>query len=226
MDPKPWSGVVSESDVAAFPGGAEHVDRGLSAGTRPAIVVVDMTERFVAGADGDGAGRGTHAIEANRKLLLEAHARRLPVFFTAMWSDPDHPMSPVEWGRWKTPARRAPDSGHIESTGGAIVPQLLELGPSVVVHKGVKPSGFFGTALASYLIQTGADTVVVTGISTSGCVRATALDAFQYNFHVVVPFDCVADRSRISHDVTLFDLHMKYADVVSSAETLDYLRSV
>jgi maleamate amidohydrolase len=105
------------------------------------------------------------------------------------------------------------------------VPALAPAEGEIVINKGGKPSGFFGTALASYLIDAGADTVIVTGMTTSGCVRATVLDAFQYNFNVVVPFECAADRSQISHRVSLFDLHMKYADVVSLGETVDYLES-
>jgi len=63
-------------------------------------------------------------------------------------------------------------------------------------------------------------------MTTSGCVRATVLDAFQFNFHVVVPFECCADRSQISHQVNLFDIHMKYADVISLEETLAYIAEI
>jgi maleamate amidohydrolase len=95
-----------------------------------------------------------------------------------------------------------------------------------VINKGSKPSGFFGTPLASYLVHAGVDTVIVTGMTTSGCVRATVLDAFQNNFHVIIPHECSADRSQISHKVNLFDMHMKYADVISLEETVEYLDSV
>lgn len=89
-----------------------------------------------------------------------------------------------------------------------------------------KPSAFFGTPLASHLVHAGCDTVIVTGMTTSGCVRATVLDAFKYNFNVVIPSECCADRSQISHKVNLVDMHMKYADVVSSDETIDYLQKL
>jgi maleamate amidohydrolase len=83
------------------------------------------------------------------------------------------------------------------------------------------PSAFFGTPLASYLINTGADTLVVTGCSTSGCVRGTVVDGFAYNFRVLVPQDAVFDRSRVSHAVNLFDMAEKYADVMPTDEALD-----
>ena len=80
------------------------------------------------------------------------------------------------------------------------------------------PSAFFGTPLASYLIERGVDTLVVTGSTTSGCVRASVVDAFAYNFRVVVPHDAVYDRTPTVHKVNLFDMAQKYADVTSTDE--------
>ena len=80
------------------------------------------------------------------------------------------------------------------------------------------PSAFFGTPLASYLINLGADTLVVTGCTTSGCVRGTVVDGFAYNFRIAVPQDAVYDRSATSHAVNLFDMASKYADVMPTAD--------
>jgi len=88
------------------------------------------------------------------------------------------------------------------------------------------PSAFFGTPLASYLIQTGADSLVVTGCSTSGCVRGTVVDAFAYNYRVSVPSDAVYDRSQVIHDVNLFDMDQKYADVSTTDEIIAGLASI
>ena len=87
------------------------------------------------------------------------------------------------------------------------------------------PSAFFGTPLASYLVEQGADTVVVTGCTTSGCVRGSVVDAFAYNFRVAVPHDAVYDRSATSHAVNLFDMAEKYADVSDTDELLGALAS-
>ena len=94
----------------------------------------------------------------------------------------------------------------------------------VIIPK-LRPSGFFGTSLADMLIYHQVDTVIVTGMTTSGCVRATAVDAFSYNFRVVVPEECSGDRAVVSHKVSLFDMHMKYADVVPLEAVLDRLAS-
>ena len=88
------------------------------------------------------------------------------------------------------------------------------------------PSAFFGTPLASYLIEAGADTLVVTGCTTSGCVRGSVVDAFAYNFRVLVPQDAVYDRSATSHAVNLFDMASKYADVMPTDDALTALRTI
>lgn len=88
------------------------------------------------------------------------------------------------------------------------------------------PSAFFGTPLVSYLIERETDTLVVTGCTTSGCVRGTVVDGFAYNFRVLVPHECVYDRSQVSHAVNLFDMSEKYADVMSVESALSTLQAV
>jgi nicotinamidase-related amidase len=88
------------------------------------------------------------------------------------------------------------------------------------------PSAFFGTPLISYLVDAGVDSLVVTGCSTSGCVRSSVADAFSYNFRVSVPNDAVYDRSPVVHEVNLFDMAQKYADVTNTAQLLEMLRSI
>lgn len=221
MDPKPWADVIPERDIESFGGGAGAADRPVSAGTSPAIVVVDMTLAFVDSAYRTGHSEtGWPCVAANSELLAKARPLGVPVYYTKAYADPSHQPLPAERGRWKMQA--APDE---RPSGDVIAGDIAPTPGDIVIYKGGKPSGFFGTPLASYLIHGGTDTVIVTGMTTSGCVRATVLDAFMNNFHVIVPWDCVADRSQLSHAVNLFDLHMKYADVISLEETVGYLES-
>ncbi|NIH80305.1 cysteine hydrolase family protein [Amycolatopsis viridis] len=225
-NPKPWSGVIPAADLETFGREFAPEDRPLTAGTSPALVVVDMTKAFVDSTYPTGfSPTGQPALAANAELLAASRRAGIPVFFTKAYPEPDHRPRPAERGRWKLNPRPVPLP---EGTppGDALPPELTPLNNEIVINKGGKPSAFFGTPLASYLIHAGCDTVIVTGMTTSGCVRATVLDAFQYNFHVVVPFECCADRSQISHQVNLFDMHMKYAEVVSTSETIEYLESV
>ena len=88
------------------------------------------------------------------------------------------------------------------------------------------PSAFFGTPLASYLVDLRADTLVVAGCTTSGCVRGTVVDGYAYNFKVTIPHECVYDRGPTAHGVNLFDMSEKYADVMTTEEWLESLRDL
>ena len=99
---------------------------------------------------------------------------------------------------------------------------MIAPGPRDIVIRKQKPSGFFGSNLASYLTLLGADSVVVVGTTTSGCVRATVVDAFSLNYRVILAEEGCFDRSEASHAVSLCDMHAKYADVVPTAEVLAY----
>ena len=95
---------------------------------------------------------------------------------------------------------------------------------TIVLKKGA--SAFFGTNLAAILVSQGIDSVVLCGATTSGCVRATAIDLLQYGFPAMVPRECVGDRAQAPHEANLFDIHAKYADVVSLEDALAYVESV
>ena len=97
---------------------------------------------------------------------------------------------------------------------------------AVAIEKKGKASPFFGTILPSILCQLGVDTLIITGATTSGCVRAAVVDAASYGYYVIVPIECCGDRSAISHKVSLMDMHMKYADVVNVSEVKDYIRGL
>jgi maleamate amidohydrolase len=224
MDQKPWVDIIPTGDVDSFKRGFDAMDRAMTAGSSAAVIVVDMTLAFVDSAYPSGHSEtGWPAVAANARLLEATRRLGIPVYFTKGYADPEHNALPQERGRWKTQGAAARPAD--VPPGDVIVDDLTPLEDEIVINKGGKPSGFFGTPLASYLVHDGVDTVIVTGMTTSGCVRATVLDAFQYNFNVVIPHECSADRSQISHKVNLFDMHMKYADVVSLDETIAYLES-
>ena len=103
--------------------------------------------------------------------------------------------------------------GKVVEILGQVVPELAPRAGELVVRKN-QASSFFGTNLAPWLVQQGADTVVVTGCTTSGCVRATVVDAISYNFRPIVARDCVGDRALGPHAASLFDMQQKYADVL------------
>jgi nicotinamidase-related amidase len=94
----------------------------------------------------------------------------------------------------------------------------------VILKKGA--SGFFGTNLAAVLVSLGVDSVILCGATTSGCVRATAIDLLQYGWPTIVPRECVGDRAQAPHEANLFDIQAKYADVVSLQEALDYVEGL
>ena len=222
----PWEGAIPADDLERFrEGGYGNQVRPIEAGERPCVIVVDMTREFVDGRYPTGnSEHGRPAVEANVRLLDVARELGLPIYYTKLYEDPVHVPSPAQRGRWKTKGRKAKDPSL--PPGDVIVAELAPRPEDHVIYKHHKPSGFFGTELAALMTYENVDTAVVTGMTTSGCVRATAVDAFQHNFDVVIPFECVADRSQISHKVNLLDLHMKYADVASLDDVIAYLRAV
>jgi nicotinamidase-related amidase len=213
---------IPRQDVEAFAGGYDSIERPLATGHRPALVIVDMTYAFVDSAYPTGWGEtGWPAVKVTAVLLARARERQLPVYFTKSFAEPNAKPLRGQAGRWKPSQRsgRGPDL----PPGDTIVPELAPRADEIVIYKQAKPSGFFGTTLAADLIYDGVDTVLLAGMTTSGCVRATAVDAFQFNFQVVIVDSACADRSQISHAVTLFDLHMKYADVIDQETALGLL---
>jgi nicotinamidase-related amidase len=198
----------------------------METGERPALIIVDMTRAFVDSAYPTGwSDTGYPAAAANQRLLAAARDAGIPVFFTKARPDGAPDPTPAERGLWKHRGSREPVDPGLPP-GDVIVEQLTPAAGEVVITKGGKPSGFSGTPLGSLLTYHKIDTTIITGMVTSGCVRATVMDAFQSNYYVLIPHECCADRSQISHRVSLFDMHMKYADVVEMDETLGYLEKV
>lgn len=196
-----------------------HPGGRIGFGSRPAVVVVDMTRAFVEDKYPLACEKtGRPCAAAIRRLLEAARGAEIPVFYTG--GIVCH--QPILRGRWKSshesPLMNTPEAHEVVEE---IAPRPGEL----LIRKS-KPSGFFGTELNAYLIYHNVDTLIVTGMVTSGCVRATVVDAFSLNYRVVVPIECSADRSETSHKVSLVDMHMKYADVIPLDEVITYLEGV
>ncbi len=201
-----------DSQTYSAAGFGDRVPRGV----RPAVLVVDFTFGFTDPAYPTAADMSAE-IAATRTLLEAARDREIPVIFTTIAFDPAQLRSSA-WLR-KAKGMAALLSGtRLVEVDDRLAPRPDE--PIVTKHGA---SAFFGTDLAAMLTALHADTVIVTGATTSGCVRASVVDAVQSGFNVLVPRECVADRAAAPHEANLFDIDQKYGDVVSLQDALDYL---
>ncbi len=214
-----WDDVIPEHERRLYAKGG--MGQGtIGFGERAGILVVDMTYGFVDSAFPMGHGEtGWPAVAAIRRLLDRARPLGVPVFYTL--ARPGE--SACERGLWKGGGAVA-NPGMRDPKANQIVQEIAPMPGEPVVAK-TWPSAFFGTGLPSYLIYHRIDTLIVTGMVTSGCVRGTALDAFSYNYRVIVPQECVADRGQTSHKVALFEIHMKYGDVMPLDEVIAHLEA-
>ena len=188
-------------------------------GTNPAVVVIDFSCGFTDPECALGSDL-TAQVLATKRLLDAARAKGLLVVFTTIGFG----ESGKDGALW---LKKVPLLGDLELGGRWVeIDPRLEPRPEepIVLKKGA--SGFFGTNLASILVGQKIDTVVLCGATTSGCVRATAIDLLQYGWPALVPRDCVGDRAQAPHEANLFDINAKYADVVSVDEAIAYLATV
>ena len=189
-------------------------------GERPALLVIDMVKAFT-NPDMMLGSKLDRQIEAHRPLLALAHERKIPVLFsTVMYEDADF----KDAGIWALKQKGVVTLK--AGTDGVKIDPRLDFRPtdSLIVKK--YASCFFGTDLVSRLLAHRIDTLIITGCTTSGCVRASAVDACQTGFRPMVVREAVGDRSVAAHEQSLFDLQAKYADVVSLEETLAYLNTI
>ncbi|MDF8334666.1 N-carbamoylsarcosine amidohydrolase [Novosphingobium cyanobacteriorum] len=191
-------------------------DGRLPFGQRPALVIVDLVEAYLQPDSPLYAGIET-ALASAVRLREAAHTARIPVIFTNVEYAPAGADGGVFYR--KVPALRVFERG---SPLGAFPPSLSPEGDDLVITKRYA-SAFFGTHLAATLTSLGVDTVLICGTSTSGCIRATALDACQHGFLPFVVRDACGDRHSAPHEANLFDLQAKYAEVISEAEAAAHL---
>ena len=217
-----WSGTITEEeerryDRAGF-GGAGTI------GSRPALLIIDVQYRTVGTSPkpywdaieeyptscGDV---GWAAVARIAELLAVFRDKGFPVLYPHVAPK----NAATDSGRL---AEKIPTILGIDATGYEFVAEVAPRDGDVLLPK-KHPSAFFGTPLVSHLIDLGADTLVVTGCTTSGCVRASVTDAFAYNFHVIVPEDAVYDRAPTAHAVNLWDMNAKYADVMPTTAAIE-----
>ena len=224
-DEAQWSDFLTERDLALLGATSWAKDRSFGLGRKAALLVVDVYYAALglpraplldAVADWPQAcgEEGWAAVDATQDLLRSARAAAIPVVYF-VGAGPKYGR-----GSKKPAAKVRARSAGAESNG--IVTEVTPSDSDIVIGK-VGPSAFFSSPLDTLLRRHGCDTVLICGESTSGCVRATVVDAHSLGYYVGVVHDCCFDRFQSSHWVSLFDMHQKYADVISRSTALEYL---
>ncbi len=201
----------------------EHAQLGhkLGFGKKPALIVVDFQLGFTVPEQSPLAGNLDAEVAATNELIATARKKDIPVIFTVVGYDPHRQDDAGLWPE-KAPSLRMLTIG---SDLVKLDPRLNQEPGDLVITKKYA-SGFFGTYLASTLTMQSVDTAIVTGCTTSGCVRATVMDALANGFRPIVPIECVGDRAQEPHQANLFDIGAKYGDVMPLQEVLEYLEQL
>ena len=202
----------------------------MTLGVSPALLILDVTTMFVGDKPEpiiksiehfpNSCGNiGWKAIKKMNRLLDYARRKNLPVIYTIGQEENNQKSL---WAEKQPNVLYKPQKA-MQSVNS--IPKIIQPEKNELVIRKSMPSAFFGTTLLSHLIASKIDTLIVTGCTTSGCVRATVVDAFSYNYPVMVVEECTFDRGRIPHVINLFDMDQKYANVVSFEEAVDYMES-
>jgi len=221
-----WDGVIPQDEVDAYE--AAGFGRASGVGSKPALLIIDVQYRTVGTEPKPfwesikefptSCGEvGWQAVAQIEKLVAQFREKGWPIIYPYV-----APKENFDTGRL---AAKVPALMGVAAKGYEFVPPVAPQPGDILLPKR-HPSAFFGTPLVSYLVERGIDTLVVTGCTTSGCVRGSVVDGFAYNYRVVVPHDAVYDRSLTSHKVNLFDMNAKYADVMSTDEAVSALSKV
>ncbi len=187
-------------------------------GTCPAVLVVDFIRGFTESESPLSCDLDA-PLMATLDILHSARAQDIPIYFTTVEYDPsmkDAGLFPLKVPSLKWLVRGSP---------WVDLDARLEQKPREILIRKKYASAFFGTELAASLTAERIDTIIVTGCTTSGCVRASAVDALQHGFRAIVPADAVGDRAHLAHEAALFDIDAKYGDVVSVKDILQYLQA-
>ena len=232
MTERIWDKFLTEDDKSVFAAAGYGARAGF--GERPAVLVIDVSYGFTGEKDEpilesikkwpNSCGQYAWRAIPNLQSLLDAARKKgLPVIYTTGSFRDDK----WDYGSWTWKNVRAEEwEGHQQNrNGNDIVDEIAPQPKDVVIHK-LKPSAFHGTPLTSFLTLLKADSLIVTGTTTSGCVRASVIDAFSENFRVTVVEEGCFDRSQASHAINLCDMNAKYADVIGVDEVLRYIEGL
>ena len=222
-----WKDVIPPHVLEIYSGYA----RKLFVGPSPALVAVDLYESAYQGGNrpmsdlaktypGSCGENAWRAIEPTKRLFAAARAAGIPIFYSTGDTRPESHPGQVNVSATKRRSKAIRDPAMY-----AIRPEFKPQPSDVVITK-QRASVFFGTPLTAHLTQLGVQTLIVCGESTSGCVRASAVDAYSWGYHVTLVEECCFDRSDISHKVNLFDMHHKYCDVMRVDEVVQHLNGM
>jgi maleamate amidohydrolase len=192
-------------------------DSALGFGHKPALIVIDFMKAYTEVGSALYTPAVVEAMHASVDLVNKAREKNIPVIYTKVL----YQNGGFDGGLFvkKIPVLQSLVEGEPLAE---IDPHIAPIKGDIVLIKNYA-SVFFGTSLASMLTAHAIDTTIMVGCSTSGCVRASAIDGMQHGFRVIVPRECVGDRMPQIHDANLFDIHAKYGEVVSRVETMHYL---
>ncbi len=215
-----WKDVVDPDVMEIY----ASYHRDTFVGRKPAVLAIDLYKKAYQGGnrpvvevnrkfDGSCGENAWKALPATQALFGAARRAGIPIIYTTRHAETG--------GVHSTNRKKLQESDDLY----AIQPELAPEPGELIIYK-ERASAFFGTPLITHLRRLGADSLIICGESTSGCVRASTVDAYSFGFHNTVVEECTYDRSMLSHKVNLFDLHHKYADVMHADEVIAHLESL
>lgn len=215
-----WKDIVDQEIVDIY----ASYHREVFVGRKPVVLAIDLYKKaYLGGAkpvavvnrefDGSCGENAWKALPPTQKLFAAARRAGVPIVYTTRHADTG--------GVHSTNRRKLEETEDLY----AIQPELAPEPGEIVIHK-ERASAFFGTPLITHLRKLGAESLIICGESTSGCVRASTVDAYSFGFHNALVEECTYDRSMLSHKVNLFDLHHKYADVMHADEVIAHLEGL
>lgn len=196
-------------------------DSRLGFGEKSAVIVIDLVKGYTTEGSPLYAPGVVECVKEVPELLDAARAKGVPVIHTTVRYTPPHYIDGGVWVK-KAPVLKDLIEGHVH---GEFCDEVVPHKDEVVIVKQYA-SAFFGTSLVSTLNGLRVDTLIITGCTTSGCIRATAVDCVQHGFRPICIRECCGDRHDGPHEANLFDINAKYGDVISKAEVLEYLRGL